>query len=308
MADFTTVITDAGVIDADEVTQFEEGVIYGSTPELVVDQVATIQRQANAKIIQFAKYANLAAATTALSDGVEVTSEALADSVVTLTPAEQGNVVTLAINANVESGGKAARAAGFLVGRNAGTSLDALGITAIEAFTTTLIYPNSATAVTNLATSDNLNGTFANRLYNKLARTNTPGIGGRYIGIAHDDCLHDLRVDTNANGWLEVSKYADPGSVLLNEVGMYGGIRWIRSGNVTVTADSNGTIDSYKVNVVGFNALGKGEAIPLRIIISGPFDKLQRFLNYGWYWMGKYGIIDTANMVQGLVASSIGAN
>lgn len=309
MADFTTTITDAGVIDADELTAFQQGIIFGVTPELVADQVATVRAEAMAKVIQFAKYANLSAATTALNDGEDVTSAALADSTATLTPAEHGNVVTLAHLANLESGGKAWEAAGFLIGRNAGTSLDALAITALEAFSTTVIYPNSATAASNLATTDNLNGVFANRLYNKLARTNVPGIaGGSYVGIAHDDCLHDLRSDTANGGWTDVSKYANPNSVLANEVGMYAGIRWLRSSNVTVTADSNGTIDSYKVNVVGFNALGKGESTALDFRMTGPFDKLGRFKNIGWYWVGKYGIIDTANMVQGIVASSVGAN
>lgn len=309
MADFTTTITDAGVIDADEVTQFEQGIIFGVTPELVADQAATVRSVARAKIIQFAKYANLAAATTALTDGEELTSVALADSTATLTPAEQGAVVTLAELANLESGGKAASAAGFLIGRNAGSTLDALAITALEAFSTTVIYPNAATAASNLATTDNLDRIFANRLYNKLARTNVPGINaGLYIGIAHDDCLHDLRVDGSAGGWVDVSKYADPNSVLVNEVGTYAGIRWLRSSNVTVTADSNGTIDSYKVNVMGFNALGKGESKALEFKITGPFDKLGRYQNYGWYWVGKYGVIDTANMVQGIVASSVGAN
>lgn len=309
MADFTTVVTDAGVIDADEVTQFEQGIIYGVTPELVTDQVVSVRKFAVAKIIQFAKYANLSAATSALTDGEEVVSTALADSTVTITPVEQGDVVTVATLADLESGGKTFDAAGFLVGRGAGTSLDALAIAVLEAFSTTRIFPNAATAVTNLAVSDNLDRIFANRLYNKLARTNVPPLnGGNYIGIAHDDCLHDLRTDASTGGWVDVMKYADPKTALMNEVGMYGGIRWLRSSNVTVTADSNGTIDSYKVNVLGFNGFGVGESKRLEFVISGPFDKLQRYLNFGWYWVGKYAVIDTANMVQGGVASSVGTN
>ena len=309
MADFTTVITDAGVIDADEVTQFEQGIIYGVTPELVADQMVSVRKFGVAKIIQFAKYANLASATTALTDGEDVTSTALADSTVTITPAEQGDVVTVATLADLESGGKTFDAAGFLVGRGAGTSLDALAITALEAFSTLRIFPNSATAVTNLAISDNLDRIFANRLFNKLSRTNVSGLnGGKYLGIAHDDCLHDLRTDASTGGWVDVMKNADPNSALMNEVGMYGGIRWLRSSNVTVTADSNGTIDSYKINVCGFNAFGVGESKRLEFVISGPFDKLNRFVNFGWYWVGKYAVIDTANMLQGLCASSVGAN
>lgn len=309
MADFTTTITDAGVLDADEVTLFETGVIYGVTPELIADQVVTVRSQANAKILQFAKYANLAAATTALTDGEEVDSVALADSTATITPLEYGNVVTLARNADIESGLKAGGAAGFVIGRNAGVTLDKLAIEAAEAFTTTIIYPNAKTAVGEITENDILDKEFAQRLYNKLARTNVPGIGGSYIGIAHEDQLFDLRNDTANGGWVDVSKYADPNSVLRNEVGMFAGIRWLRSSNVTMTADGGvGTVDSYKVNVFGFNALGRGQSTDLELKITGPFDKLGRFLNYGWYWKGAYAVIDTANMVQGITGSSVGAN
>jgi len=62
------------------------------------------------------------------------------------------------------------------------------------------------------------------------------------------------------------------------------------------------------VQVVGFNALGRGDASPLEVLIRPGYDKLDRFVNYGWKWTGAYGIIDTANMVQGICASSIGSN
>lgn len=308
MADFTTTITDLAVIDADEVTQFESGIVYGYTPELVMDQIATIRREANAKTVQFAVYANLSAISSAITDGEDVASVALADSVLTLTPLAYGNAVTLTREANMESAGKAAQAAGFLIGRNGGQSLDKLAMTAAEAFSTTRIYPNQATAVTDLAITDNLDSKFAGRLYTKLARVNVPGIGGSYVGVAHEDCLYDLRNDAGVTGWVDVGKYANPQSVLQNEVGMFQGIRWLRSSNVTTTSNSNGTIDSYKVNVFGANALGKAEQGPIKFGISGPFDKTGRILNYYWVWLGVYGVLDTANMVQGLCASSVGSN
>jgi N4-gp56 family major capsid protein len=187
--------------------------------------------------------------------------------------------------------------------------LDGLAIAALEAATTNVIYPNGQTAVGNLTENDILDKTFANRLYNKLARTNVPGIGGSYFGIAHDDCLHDLREDAGVGGWIDVSKYADPQSALRNEIGMANGIRWLRSSNVTVTDGGGaGSVDSYEVQVVGFNALGRADASALELKITGPFDKLGRYLNYGWYWLGKYGTIDEANMVSGICASSVGAN
>jgi len=309
MADMYTSITDAAVLDADEVTQFESGILYGVAPELVMDQVATIQVSGAAKIFQFAKYANLSKITSGITDGEEVTSVVLADSTATLTPVDYGNVVSLLKIADLQSGNKALTAAGYLVGQNAGASLDGLAVTAAEAFTTTVIFPGSNTAIGTCGETDNLDKTFANRLYNKLARTNVQKINGQYIGVAHDDCLFDLRDDTSTGGWIDVQKYADPSSALMNEVGMYAGIRWLRSSNVTVTADgASGTVDSYKVNVFGYNAIGKGESLPLTGVVSGPFDKLQRVLHIGWNWVGAYGVIDTAKMVQGGCTSSIGSN
>jgi len=89
---------------------------------------------------------------------------------------------------------------------------------------------------------------------------------------------------------------------------MFNGIRWLRSANATVTSNSSGTIDSYNVNVVGFNALGKAVSVPAQVKITGPFDKLGRFLNIGWYTMVHYDTIDANNQVLGICASSVGAN
>jgi len=100
-------------------------------------------------------------------------------------------------------------AAAALVGRNMGTSVDGLGIAALEAFTTTVIFPNAITAATSLTADDVLDLKFANRLYNKLARLNVPGIGANYVGIAHDDNLHDLRASM-----VPVIEYARPDQVL----------------------------------------------------------------------------------------------
>lgn len=299
---FTTVMTLVADVDDSVITLWDQGVILAYTPELVCDQLANIRVQLNAKTIQFTKYSNLTVAS-ALTEDEDPASVALVDAAITLTPAEEGRVVTRSQLAYFQTGGKVDTAAAQLVGRNMGLAVDTRAMTALEAFSTTRIYPNAATAVTNLATSDNLDHKFANRLYNKLARNNVPGINGSYFGVAHDDCLFDLRESLTP-----VRQYADLTGVLQNEVGMAAGIRWLRSSNVTVTADSNGTIDSYKVNVVGSNALGKAIAKEPAPVISGPFDKLGRFLNVGWYGVFKYGIIDTGNMVQGLVASSVGAN
>jgi len=293
----TTDLTDSVI------TEWDKGVLLSYTPELVCMNLATVKIEMGVAIHTFTKYDNLTLISSALTEDADATSVVPADTAVTLTPAEYGNVITRGKIVNFQTGGKVDTAAAMLVGRNMGASVDKLGITALEAFSTTRIYPNTASAASNLTEADVLDKTFANRLYNKLARLNVAPISGSYFGIAHDDCLYDLRDDM-----VDISKYQDLTTVLQNEVGMFGGIRWLRSSNVTTTSNSSGTIDSYKVNVLGFNALGFAAGEYPHPVISGPFDKLGRWLNIGWYGIFVWGVIDTAAMVQGICASSVGAN
>jgi N4-gp56 family major capsid protein len=186
--------------------------------------------------------------------------------------------------------------------------MDKIAQAKLEAFSTTVIYPNAASSAGTLGSADVLDRTFAGRLYNKLARKNVPGVvGGMYAGVAHEDQLFDLRQDAGSGNWVSVNQYSNLTPVLTNEIGMFEGIRWFRSKNVTVTANSSGTLDSYKVNVLGLNALGKVVTKAPGIVISGPFDSLQRFYNVGWYGIFGYGVVDTDNMVQGITTSSVSA-
>lgn len=308
MADFTSDMTKAATMDNSQVLLYWQGVLFAAQPYLVATQVATVKEDINAKSIQFSKIGDLTVSTTALTDGVDPDSEAMSDTAVTLTPAEHGKVVTTTRLASLQTGGKVDVAAIQAVGIHMGKQLDKQAVEALDAFGGTIIYPNSATAASNLATSDVMDKLFAGRLFNKLSRAAIPGINGSYIGIAHDDVLHDLREDAGAGSWTDVNKYSNLMPVLNGEVGMFKGIRWLNSGNATLTADSNGTIDSYKVNVVGLNALGYAVSQAPRMVISGPYDKLQRFVNIGWYGVVHYDTIQAENQVQGICASSVGAN
>lgn len=301
---FTTVMTLTTDVDDSVITLWDEGIILGYTPELVVDQLATVKRQIGAKTIQFTKYNNLTLATSALTEDTDPASVALVDAAITITPVEQGNVVTTTKLANLQTGGKVDTAAALLVGRNMGATQDKLGMAVLEAFSTTVIWPNTITATTDLTADDVLDKKFANRLYNKLARVNVPPIDGDYFGIAHEDALFDLR-----ESMTPVTQYQDLTSIRQNEVGRFAGIRWIRSSNsAIVDGGGAGTVDAYYIAVLGANAFGKAVSEEAHPVMSGPFDKLSRTVNIGWYGVFKYSIIDTGNMVLGRVASSVGAN
>ena len=309
MADFFTNPTDIDVIDADEQTIYSNNLILSATPEMAATQAVTRFETGTAKTFQFAKYESLAAAS-ALSDGVDPDSTLLSDSVVTLTPVEEGNVVSVTKHAAYESNLRARSAASILIGRNMGETLEARAITALEGSGSTAVYPNGVTAVGSLTANDTLDALMAGRLFNKLKRSNIPGIfGNKYMAISHDDPLHDLREDTGKGGWIDVSEYADPNSVLNNEVGMYKGIRWVVSGKASVTTDGgSSTVDSYEVHVVGSDALGFAASELPHLVFTPANDKLQRMPHIGWYGVLIFDSINTSNQVDGQVATSVGAN
>jgi len=307
MADFTTVITDKGVMDQSQVSLWNQGVVLAAQESLVMNQFVSQRKTAKSADYKFIKFANLAAGTTALVDGEDVTSEAVTDSVVTLTPAEQGNVVTTTTLGDISTGGRLNPAVVELIGKNMGTSVDKLAILALEAGSNELTVNASGEAATTA--SDIITVAFLEKAYNKLRRANIPKIGGSYIAVMHPDVISDLRAVATAGTWIDVAKYAQPGQILRNELGMFKGFRIIENSNISINTDAgSSTVDTYHSLFFGYNALGLAEAVPPQLRITGPFDKLGRLLNFGWYGVLKYGIIDANALWLVTSASTYGAN
>lgn len=309
MADFTTGMTSIADVDDSIIQEFDQQFLIATAQEQIMDQFTSYKRDIGAKSIDLPKYNQLALATTPLTDKEDPASEALVDSKVTLTPAEYGNVVTTTKLANMQTGGTSDRAAARLVGINAGRTQDNLAILAMDASANEL-FPSGVATEAALVAGDIMASELLNRAYNQLARRSVSGvIGGDFVMVAHDDVIHDLRETSAAGSWLDVNKYALPGEVLKNELGMYRGFRIVRDNHATIGTDAGaGTVDSYRSYFMGLNALGKAVSQEAELRITGPFDKLQRFLNMGWVGCLQYLIIDQDALEVGVTSSSVGAN
>lgn len=273
-------------------------------------QLASLRRDIGAKLINLPKYDQLALATTPLDEDEDVTSEALVDSKVQITPAEYGNVVTTTKLASLQTGGMVDRAAARMVGINAGRTQNKLAILAMDA-STNILYPGAIVADAGITASDTMDASLLGLAYNKLARKNVPGLQGNdYFLVAHDDVIHDIREQSGANSWLDTHKYALPEAILRNEVGMYKGFRVIRDNLSTIDADAGdgGTVDVYYSYAVGFNALGLAVSEDIGMVATGPFDKLNRFVNMGWKGTFNFKIVESDALVVIRSASSVGAN
>ena len=306
---FTTNLTGTAQVDDSVIALYDQAFITEVAQNYVMDPFTTIKKSIGAKSIQFPRYGQLALATTPLTETEDVTSVALADSAILMTPVEYGNVVTTTQLASLQTGGVADLAAAQLVAQNLAATSNALASTALLA-SSNVITPGDA-ALGSIASTDIISGSFLNRLYNKLARKGNgiATIAGSYVLFAHDDVINDLRNDTGVGSWQDVSKYAQPGQVFINEVGMYKGFRIVRNNYLAgVDQTGAGTVDLYPIIALGFNGLGKAVSKEPGMVATGPFDKLARFANLGWHGVFKYGIVEADAVWVGYVASSLGAN
>ena len=269
-----------------------------------IDQLATFKFSRLAKTISFPKYSALTRQTSALTAETDATSEAMADTAITITTEEFGNVVTTTQLVQSQSDGLPNTAAVELIGINMRDSLEALMIETGEAGSNEVFVGQTAEA--SITAGNTITGAYTKRMHNKLTRV---GAAGPYYGIMHDDVKYDLAVETAETGWTMAARYAEPEKILANEVGMFGGFRIIAHPLVTVNADAgNAAVDTYHCQFFGKNAFGKAEAFTPQLRITGPFDKLGRFFNFGWYGIYQYGLIDTDYHQILTCASALGAN
>ena len=261
------VVTTAATLDNSLITLIDQEVIVSGAGINKIDNFVETQVQIGAKSIAFTVYSKLAKATTALTDGVDVDAVAMADAEVVLSPKEYGRVVTPTKLDNLQTGGKADRAGAKLVGINIAETLDQLGINALEAGTSTTAAVTSGT----LAKAD------LRAAYTKLAGSNIPKINGFYVAFMNPAQVSDIKDD-----YIDIYKYNNPDLAVSGVVGALEGFLIVEDANVT----------AGKVSCFGMGALGKAVSMETGTTITGPFDKLGRMVNLGWYGVIEYGIVD----------------
>ena len=306
---FTLNMSSTAEVDDSVRQEFDTEFRVAFAEQGVVAQFASLRKDISALSISLPKYDQLSLAITPLVEKDDVTSEALVDSKVVITPQEYGNVVTTTKLANMQTGGMADRAAARMVGINAGRTQNRLAILALDAGTQ-IIQADGLLVESALVAGDTMDATLLGIAFNKLARKSVPGLtGGDYFLIAHDDVIHDVREQSGANSWIDAHKYALPEAILKNEVGMYKGFRIIRDNLSTIIVDGGAVnVDVYYSYAIGFNALGEAVSQPIGMVATGPFDKLARFINLGWLGCFNFKIIENDALVLIKSASSVGDN
>ncbi len=306
MADFTQVMTGTAQVDDSIIEEFEAQFLLAQAEQGVADQFVSWRKDIGAKSISIPKYDHLSLAITPLSEKEDVDSEALSDTEILFTPKEYGNVVTTTKLANLQTGGKADLAAARLVGINAGRTQNRLALIAMDS-ASQVVY-GDGTSLATITAAGVMAPSIMGKAYNLLARENSIGVvNGDFVMIAHDDVIHDLREGTSVGTWQDVHKYAIPSEILKNEVGMYKGFRVVRDNLSTITPDNGAGVQVYNSYFMGYNAIGKAMSQEVMVKLTGPFDKLGRFVNVGFHGVFEYGIVEEKALVLAQTASSLNA-
>jgi N4-gp56 family major capsid protein len=305
MADFTTVISGTTELDDSQVTKYSQGIALAYQEAAIADTLVTQIQSGPASAFVFRKYSKIAVPAAALTENEEVVSTVMADSKVTLTPAEEGAVITRTKLINLQSGGIIDEIAARLVGVNMQETEDTRLLT-VAAASTNYLTENDV-AKTALTASNVLTRNLLDWGYVKLRAASIPKMAGdKYVCVMHPHVASDYR--QQSDGFLDISKYQNAMKLYNNEIGTDVGFRIIENALVPITVDGgSGTVDIYPTILIGLNGLGLGESEASHPTIAYT-DKLNRFLHLGWTGVWQFGIIDTNAVWVIWTASSRGTN
>lgn len=263
------------------------------------------------KDVTFTIISALAPATTALGESTEPTPVNVSDTQKTVTLVEYGNAI---------KNTKKLRLTTFLnfdiaipreVAANMEESVDIIARDVLVAGTNVL-YGGTATSRVTVAAAHTITANNTRRARAFLAGKNTPPPAGSpmFMGFIHPDVDYDLQAESGQQAWSAPHVYSDPAAIYSGEVGALGGVRYVENANARIFVDAGvgGTVDVYATVFAGLQALGEAVGESQHMVLSGPFDDLQRFLSVGWYGLLGYGRIRENSLTRYETASSIGAN
>lgn len=196
-------------------------------------------------LVRFARYADLEAQTTALSEGTPPTAQALTIASEGFSATQIGGVLELTDLAQLDSPHDLIAINAERAGRQAAVTYDVL-VREVLAAGASVQYV-TATGRSALATTNVVTGAQIKRMVALLSRTNVPTFGdGFYRAIIHSDAVYDLFTDTANGGWMDASKYVDNTPLLNGEIGRYHRVRFLETGGT-----GTGTAPGAKVFVDG---------------------------------------------------------
>ena len=263
--------------------------------EMIADVRSTAQTH-NGASVTFDIYDNMAAATGALGEAVDVVPVALGDSTAVVTLVEYGNAVETTAKLRGTSFLNVDADAANIIGYNMVDSLDQV-VAAVAAGGTNDILPTGRAATVNIIAGDTITADQTRTAAAKLRTASAPGFeNGNYVGMIHPNVAFDLRSQTAVTDVIAYQIRQDGQAVRNGSIGTWGGVEFIENPRAHIqTGAGAGAIDVYDTVIAGRQALAKafsrapGFGEQPQIVYGPTTDYLRRFVSVGWYHLCGYG-------------------
>lgn len=244
---------------------YSRDLLFRAQPLLVHNRWAMTKNvpQGNSDVIKFRRYANLSAATTALTEGITPTGSQLSKTDISATVQQYGDFVTLTDKLTMETEDPVRMETNEILGDQAGDTLDQLTRDVIVAGTNVIYSGTSNTARDEVAAGDVITTTnidtaeetlkankarFITSFVDPSTGISTIPLPPCFIGICHTYTTKTLR---DMTGWTPVEKYSQPGDRMIGEIGRYGNTRFIETVNAKVfTGAGTSSIDIYATLII----------------------------------------------------------
>lgn len=258
--------------------------------------------------IKFRRYSQLAAATTALTEGVTPTGSSLAVTDITSTLVQYGDYITLSDMVSLTNQDPVVTEATDVLGDQAGTTIDQVrrdvlvagsNVAYASGVANRLALVNKITAADLDKAIRYLKGQNAKFMKEGIPPSDGVGTGAirkAFIAIVHPDVEYDLEAIT---GFKPVSDYPAQMGVIEDEIGAYKNIRFVTSTNAKIWTDATTALtagykgvtknDVYATLIFGAEAYGlsplSGNAMNTYVKAlgsAGTADPLEQRSTVGW--------------------------
>ena len=262
--------------------------------------------------VTFTIYADLAQATSALTETSDVTAVALSDSTVSVALSEYGNAVVTTAALRGQSFFNVDSDAAALVGYNAADSLDQVVADLLYAGSNVKYVSQSARG--SLVAANVITSPIVREQVAALRTAAVPTFSGNsYIGFIHPDVAYDFIGGTAVTDLRSFQIRQDAAGVRQGSIGMFDGVDFIETPRALLVADGGAsTADAYGTVIIGQQAIAHAFSTMYgqspSVVVGPVTDSLRRFQPVGWYSMCGYGRFREAAIRRIESCSSIGAN
>jgi N4-gp56 family major capsid protein len=240
----------------------------------------------NGNVVVLQKYADLANATTALTESTDIDGVTIGTPTsVTITMQEFGNATTNTRALQLFSLNSVDPDIVTLMARNQADSIDALAMTALRGGTNVIYSGSTATSTATVTAAATLSTTNIAKAVAKLRGNKASGKrGSEFWAGVHPDVAHDLMLESSAAGWVVPNAYGiSQDRIWAGEIGRYKGAYFVESPRLYSATDGASSAKVYRTILAGQQALAEAVAEEPHTVIGPVTDKLNRFRPIGWY-------------------------